>query len=120
MPNFGCACGAVIGEGNEPPGANCVAYTLGVLNAAEARIGLHAAAFWNEGRGTGRAAWLASYFGPDYPRHSADREVIEDIASRQLNEGFIPMFRCHNCGRIALKGANGWTFYCPELGSPQL
>jgi hypothetical protein len=112
--SFSCICGALTSDENEPPGTNCVAYPLSLLIAAEAGIGVNAAAFMSQTDGAGRTAWLASYFSPDYPQTLENHEVIKDIASRELNEDFTPMYRCPECERIALKEAGGWTFYRPD------
>jgi hypothetical protein len=114
VSKFRCVCRTVTRDEDEPPGARCVAYPTGVLNTAAARIGADAAAFMSQTDVAGRAAWLAAHFGPGYPKDQPDHSVIEDIVSRELNDGFIPMHRCRECGRIALHEGGGWTFCRPE------
>ena len=114
VSNFKCHCGCVTDDDGSTSATSYVAYDIGELNAAETRVAAHAAAFMRQMDDEGRTAWLSSYFGPDYPTSLADHEVIEDITSRELNEGFTAMYRCPDCGRIALLRPGGWAFYRPE------
>ncbi|HXT58060.1 MAG TPA: hypothetical protein VN699_05465 [Pirellulales bacterium] len=100
MSIFHCVCGVV--NDDEAPDASCVAYPLPAFIAAESRVVASVAAFFAADSGVARAGWLAAHFGMDYPTDECDRVVVEDIVSREFNDGFIAMFRCLSCGRVWL------------------
>ena len=116
MSSFLCVCGARFRDEDEPPGASCVAYPLHELDAIESRIAEYAADFVSHRDEAARSAWLGSHFHERYPTEVPDRGVIEDIVSRELNDGFIAMFRCPSCNRVALcdPQSKEWAFFRPE------
>src|SRR4051812_6192936 len=99
MSSFHCLCRAAFRD-DDAPDASLVAYPLPVLSAIEGRIAESVAAFHAAGGGLARAAWLAGHFHASYPADEPDRGVVEDIVSRELNEGFVALFRCPTCGRL--------------------
>jgi hypothetical protein len=94
MSRFLCICGAVFRDEEEPPGASCVAYPLDELVAIESRIAKYVADFATARDQTAREAWLKGHFHEGYLTDGTDREVIEDIVIRELDDGFVAMFRC--------------------------
>jgi hypothetical protein len=121
MLRFLCICGAVFRDDEEPPGASCVAYPLDELSAIEARIAKYVASLAAARSEAAREAWLKGHFDGVYPTDATDLEVIEDIIGRELNEGFIAMFRCPSCNRVGLcdPGSKAWAFYRLEPGEPE-
>src|SRR5262249_47890546 len=120
MPNFRCACGASFRDEAEGD-ASFVAYSLPVLGAAESRIAEAIAAFLEVGEGPARADWLASYFSDGYSAEGRGPGGIEDIVSHELNAGFVAMFRCPTCNRVALcdPDSKAWAFFRPERGEAE-
>ena len=116
MPSFSCTCGHVTHDEDEPAGTSLVAYTLPALNNIERRISEHVSAFVALPDGAERLAWQRSFYGPNEVPEQSPLEVIEDIVSFELNDGFMPLHRCPACNRIALKTADSedWLFFRPE------
>lgn len=93
-----------------------MAYSLPTLNAIESRIAELVEEFHGAGGGPSRAAWLAGHYGADPPAEIPDRDVVEDIVSGELNDGFIAMYRCSACDRLWLRDPvkNEWLSFRPE------
>ncbi|OQX14037.1 MAG: hypothetical protein BWK76_15265 [Desulfobulbaceae bacterium A2] len=116
MATFTCVCGSVTHDSDEPTGASLVAYPLPTLNAIERNIAQHVTTFLSLPTAEERAAWQRSFFAVHTPAAQSQRDVVEDIVSFELNEGFTSVYRCQACGRIAMKdgGSARWCFFRPE------
>jgi hypothetical protein len=113
MSTFTCKCGAVTRECEEAQGTSGVLYAHDAMIAVEKSIADQVAAFLKAGEA--REAWITTYFGIEYSPDLPDREIIEDIVSRELLCcEWTSVFRCTICGRIALGPEDpsaSWRFF---------
>lgn len=95
-----------------------MAYPQPVLNSIESRIAKTIADFLATGEGPARADWIAVYFDTGYLADEPDEMVIEDIVTRELNDGFEAMFRCPSCDRLWVfdRTSDQWISYRVERG----
>ena len=117
MSSFSCNCGAVVCD-DDAPTSFIVAYSQPVLASIESRIAKSIAEFIATGDGSARAHWIAGYFHSGYPADEPDEIVIEDIVTRELNDGFESMFRCPSCDRLWVfdRMNDQWISYRVERG----
>jgi hypothetical protein len=116
MSTFTCLCGHVTHAADERDGTSLVAYTVAGISATERRIAQHVSAFVmlpSEGE---RLAWQRAFYRSGEMAAKPLADVIEDIASYELNEAFVSMYRCPACHRVALEDPDSgrWQFFHPE------
>jgi hypothetical protein len=116
MSSFSCACGHVTHAVDEPPGTSLVAFTHEGLGAAERRIAQQISRYLSLASDAERLAWQRAFRGASDSAEQTTPDVVEDIVGFELNEGFVSIFRCPACHRIALRDADGgrWRFFRPE------
>lgn len=111
MPSFTCACGSTYRDDDDHSG---VLFRLGVLADLETRIAREVSEYLAADADR-RESMVRARFGEDFPPHTGDAEIVEDIVAQLINGSpFRSAFECPNCGRIALADRTGkWTFYSP-------
>ena len=117
MSSFSCNCGAVVRD-DVATASSIVAYPQPVLTSIESRIAKSIADFLATGDVSARADWIVGYFDTAYPANQPDEMIIEDIVTRELNDGFESMFRCPSCDRLWVfdRTSDQWISYRVERG----
>ena len=113
MSRFSCICGEVTHEVDEPADASLVAYPSAAMLRTRREIAELIAAYVESGDAARREEWLRRYLGEPLGHDQPLVEIAELIVNRELNVGFLPIFRCPHCGRIALSDpeTGKWEFF---------
>lgn len=115
MSRFFCSCTAIT-QDDDFPDAQFVAYPQPVRIKIEERIAESVAKYFASASGPERIHWLADYFHAGYPTDLSDKDVIEDIVTKESMDGLISMFRCPVCDRLWLCDpvTELWESFRPE------
>lgn len=92
MGSFSCKCGTVTKDGPLYDGNSWVCLTLEQARDLESSIAQQASS-------------------------ETSAETVEEIVAREINERFVPMFRCPTCWRMYVGksgSSNTWNVFVPD------